>query len=424
MAEKKKLPEIRFKGFSDEWENRKFSETFSNIANNTLSRAELNYNFGQGKNVHYGDVLVKFGELLDIEKDEIPFITNDVLVNKFKTSKLQDGDIIIADAAEDELVGKCTELINVGDSFVFSGLHTIPARPTLFFASKYLGYFMNSLAYHNQLLRLLQGTKVLSISKSAIKDTSILFPNDTEEQSQIGKYFQNLDKLITLHQQKYDKLVILKRAMLEKMFPKNGADVPEIRFKGFEGKWEERKLGDFAKFRRGSFPQPYGNKEWYDGDGAMPFVQVVDVAHNLSLVDNTKQKISLLAQPKSVFVKKGTVVVTLQGSIGRVAILQYDAYVDRTLLIFEDYESRTDIQFWAYLIQQKFEIEEKIAPGGTIKTITKEALSGFQIIMPEYEEQKKIGHYLENLDKFITLHQKELEKLKNIKKACLEKMFV
>ena len=144
---------------------------------------------------------------------------------------------------------------------------------------------------------------------------------------------------------------------------------PQLRFKGFTDDWEERKLGDYAKYRRGSFPQPYGNKEWYDGEGAMPFVQVVDVTNKLTLVENTKQKISKLAQSKSVFVPKGKVVVTLQGSIGRVAITQYDSFVDRTLLIFEDYEKETDERFWAYTIQKKFEIE-KLIPSNLIPSVS------------------------------------------------------
>jgi type I restriction enzyme S subunit len=144
----------------------------------------------------------------------------------------------------------------------------------------------------------------------------------------------------------------------------------------------------------------------------------------LKLEDYTKQKISLLAQPKSVFVEKGKVVVTLQGSIGRVAITQYEAFVDRTLLIFEGYERETDKYFWANTIQLKFEIEKQKAPGGTIKTITKEALSAFEISLPEYDEQRHIGAFFSKLDHLITLHQRKLDKLKNIKQALLEKMFV
>lgn len=212
------VPEIRFKGFTEPWEEKKFGNTFMHIANNTLSRAELNYNSGLAKNIHYGDVLIKFGEILDVEKDEVPFISDDNLLNKFQAASLQNGDVIIADAAEDESVGKCTELINVGNEVVISGLHTIPVRPTLFFASKYLGYYLNSPTYHNQLLRLMQGTKVLSISKSAIRNTSITFPSDTKEQVKIGSYFQKLDKLILLQQQELEKLKNIKKACLEKMF--------------------------------------------------------------------------------------------------------------------------------------------------------------------------------------------------------------
>ncbi len=199
--------------------------------------------------------------------------------------------------------------------------------------------------------------------------------------------------------------------------------VPELRFPGFTDDWEERKLGEHAKYRRGSFPQPYGNKEWYDGEGAMPFVQVVDVTNKLTLVENTKQKISKLAQSKSVFVPKGTVVVTLQGSIGRVAITQYDSFVDRTLLIFEDYEKETDERFWAYTIQKKFEIEKLKAPGGTIKTITKEALSSFDAHLPQFKEQAKIGSFFKQLDDTIALHQRKLDLLKEQKKGYLQKMF-
>ena len=188
--------------------------------------------------------------------------------------------------------------------------------------------------------------------------------------------------------------------------------------------WEQRKLGDVAIYRRGSFPQPYGKSEWYDGEDAKPFVQVADVTDAMNLVDDTKQKISKLAQPMSVFAEKGSVLVTLQGSIGRVAITQYGAFVDRTVLIFEKYKTEIDNLFWAYVIKQKFIEEARKAPGGTIKTITKEALSDFDLLLPNYNEQCAIGLYFKKLDHLITLHQRKLEKLKNIKQAYLSKMFI
>lgn len=198
---------------------------------------------------------------------------------------------------------------------------------------------------------------------------------------------------------------------------------PSIRFKGFTDPWEQRKLSECAGFRRGSFPQPYGNKDWYDGEGAMPFVQVADVASDMQLVEDTKQKISKLAQPMSVFAEKGSVLVTLQGSIGRVAITQYGAFVDRTVLIFDKYAENIDKRFWAYIIKEKFEDEARKAPGGTIKTITKEALSAFELKIPSYKEQGKLADYLIDLDHLITLHQRKYNKLLNVKKSMLEKMF-
>ena len=166
-------------------------------------------------------------------------------------------------------------------------------------------------------------------------------------------------------------------------------------------------MGNVAIYRRGSFPQPYGKKEWYDGDGAMPFVQVADITDSMNLVEDTKQKISKLAQPMSVYASANTILVTLQGSIGRVAIAQYGTFVDRTVLIFEKYRQKTDRFFWAYTIKKKFNDEAKKAPGGTIKTITKEALSNFDLLLPNYQEQEKTGAFFNQLDNLITLHQRE-----------------
>ena len=207
------------------------------------------------------------------------------------------------------------------------------------------------------------------------------------------------------------------------MMSKEKRRVPKLRFPGFTEDWEQRKLGEYANFRRGSFPQPYGNKEWYDGVDSAPFVQVVDVGDNLSLVDCTKQRISKLAQPMSVYAEKGSVLVTLQGSIGRVAVSQYDAFIDRTILIFQGYKYKTNPYFWAYIIKGKFSEEALKAPGGTIKTITKEALSNFIILYPKFSEQEQIGSFFEKLDKLITLHQRKLDNLKLKKKALLQKLF-
>ena len=211
-------PEIRFKGFTDPWEQRKFGEVFMSLQNNTLSRAELNDEFGAAQNIHYGDVLIKYDEILDVSKEPLSYIEKQSIADKFKTSYLQNGDVIIADTAEDETVGKCTEIEGLTDQKVISGLHTMPVRPNRKFASGFLGFYLNSAAYHDQLKPLMQGIKVTSISKGAMQDTVVKFPLDLKEQEQIGIYFGGLDHLITLHQREFEKLQSIKKALLEKMF--------------------------------------------------------------------------------------------------------------------------------------------------------------------------------------------------------------
>ena len=211
-------PEIRFKGFTEPWEQRKLGDAFTFLRNNTLSRAELSDDSGVIENIHYGDVLIKFRECLDVQNEDIPKILDLSKVSNLKASRLQDGDIIMADTAEDETVGKSCEIANILDSVVVSGLHTIPLRPKDSFASGYLGFFINSNSFHDQLRSLMQGIKVSSISKSALADTLIKYPASMVEQNKIGKMFLYFDTLITLHQRKLDTLKKMKSACLAKMF--------------------------------------------------------------------------------------------------------------------------------------------------------------------------------------------------------------
>ena len=217
-----KKPEIRFAGFTDDWEQRKLGDVLVSLQNNTLSRADLSNESGVAKNVHYGDVLIKFGEVLDVGKEQLPMITDESVLSKYKASFLQNGDVIVADTAEDSTVGKCSEIAGVNGDIVLSGLHTIPYRPVEKFATGYLGYYLNSGAYHNQLIPLMQGIKVTSVSKSAMQDTDIVYPKSVKEQAMIGNCFQSLDHLITLHQRKCDELKEFKKYMLQNMFPQKG----------------------------------------------------------------------------------------------------------------------------------------------------------------------------------------------------------
>ena len=404
--ENNKTPSIRFKGFTDPWEQRKLEDIVG-----------IYDGVHQTPNYQNSGVMFLSVENIATLKSS-KFISEEDFKRDYKVFP-QENDILMTRIGD---VGTTNVVTDNGLKAYYVSLALLKYKSTdPYFLSNAIqsDYVQKELAN-----RTLKTAIPMKINKDEIGKVSVMLPLSATEQQQIGTYFRNLDDLITLHQRKYNKLLNVKKSMLEKMFPKNESNIPEIRFKGFTDPWEQRKLSECAGFRRGSFPQPYGNKDWYDGEGAMPFVQVADVASDMQLVEDTKQKISKLAQPMSVFAEKGSVLVTLQGSIGRVAITQYGAFVDRTVLIFDKYAENIDKRFWAYIIKEKFEDEARKAPGGTIKTITKEALSAFELKIPSYKEQGKLADYLIDLDHLITLHQRELEKLQNIKKFMLEKMFV
>lgn len=202
---------------------------------------------------------------------------------------------------------------------------------------------------------------------------------------------------------------------------------PELRFKDQDGKdfpdWEEKKIKEISIFRRGSFPQPYGLPEWYDEHNGKPFIQVADVTNNMKVNEDTNQHISKLAESKSVFVPKGSVIITIQGTIGRVAITPYDAYVDRTLLIIQSNKIEINKEYQIFALYNIFNKEKAKADGGILKTITKETLKNFIIPIPISDEQEKVARLLFDIDKKIESQVTLVEKLKNTKDAMFVKMF-
>ena len=212
------LPVIRFKGFNGAWITKSFTDIFVFLKNNSLSRADLDV-AGTVMNVHYGDILVKFGDLIDMNKETLPYIKNQPLATTLTEScRLQNGDIVFADAAEDNTVGKCTEIMSIDNKDVVSGLHTIPCRPeTGMFAEGFLAYCLNAPSFHDQLLPLIQGTKISSISKKALSSTFITYPSDIDEQRHIASFFRSLDTKILLQTQRIEKLKQMKAACLNKM---------------------------------------------------------------------------------------------------------------------------------------------------------------------------------------------------------------
>lgn len=198
-----------------EWEEKKFGDVFENMNNNTYSRECLNYSVGVVKNIHYGDILVKFGACVDVGNEDIPYINEGLNFEKY--NRLENGDIVIADTAEDDTVGKAVEIENNNHLDVVAGLHTIACRPKYEFAARYLGYYLNSDAYHFQLRPYMQGIKVTSISKTNIQLTTIQIPS-LPEQKKIADCLSSLDDVINQIQAELSAWKEFKKGLLQQMF--------------------------------------------------------------------------------------------------------------------------------------------------------------------------------------------------------------
>ena len=211
--------EVRFKADDGNdfpaWEERTFWDVFANLTNNTFSRECLNSKSGQARNIHYGDVLVKYGAVVDVQRDGVPFVNPDVECKRWDC--LKNGDIVIADTAEDETVGKAVEISNVGSDVVYSGLHTIACRPKEEFALGYLGNYINSMSYHDQLRPYMQGIKVTSVSKTNIGSTHLLVPS-LPEQRKIADCLTSMDEVIQKSKDELAKWQELKKGLLQQMF--------------------------------------------------------------------------------------------------------------------------------------------------------------------------------------------------------------
>ena len=420
MAKNNKMPAIRFSGYTDAWEQCKLGEIFEYLQNNTLSRDSLNYKNPNIKNIHYGDILVKFDEILDGSNQEIPYINSELDLSKFSKSLLRDGDIIFSDTAEDDTVGKAIELQNVNAPFILGGLHTIPCRPLIPFGKGYLGNFLNSDSYRLQLRPLIQGIKVSSISKSALKDTMIEYPKNLDEQEKIGSLFYYIAKMITLHQRKLEKLKLTKKALLQKLFPKNGSNIPELRFKGFTNAWEQRKLESlFTKYEdKVNTPSSGYWRLGLRSHCKGTFHTYIDAGNELETAEMNR-------------VKSGNFILNITFAWERALAVTNDEDQDKLVSHrFPQFKPNNDlvIDFFKHtLMDKRFKHHlELSSPGGAgrNKVLKVADMLKYELLVPSIKEQNEISSFLNHVDYIITLHQRKLEMLKNVKKGLLQKMFV
>ena len=387
MSVKKSVPELRFRGFSVEWEEKKLIDEVELFHGLTYSPHDVIKNNGtlvlRSSNVKNGKI---------VNADNV--YVNSEVVN---CDYVRIGDIVIVVRnGSRSLIGKHGQIKKEMKNTV------IGAFMTGFRSKKpaFINALLDTNNFHQEIEKNL-GATINQITNGAFKQMSFSFAKPNE-QTKIGNYFQNLDKLIEQKEKKYQKLGQLKKAMLEKMFPKEGATTPDIRFKGFSGEWEEKELGELSKITTGS-----SNREDSGIDGKYTFFDRSE--------DIRKSDIFLFDCEAIIVAGEGA------DFVPKYFIGKFDLH-QRTYAIMNFKNGDSKFLFYYIHLFRKWFLSQSV--GSTVRSLRLPMFQEMPIKFPKKNEQTKIGNYFQNLDHLIDLQNQELQKLKNIKKASLAKMFV
>lgn len=393
-----------------DWELQTFDETFRVLSNNTLSRENLNNRGGAVRNIHYGDILTKFPEVLDCNEEEIPYV-NDLSLLSSSTQLLQDGDIVIADTAEDETVGKVTEVQNLGDSKLVAGLHTIPCRVKKGdFAPGWLGYYMDSSLFHNQVIPFITGIKVSSVSKGAIAGTLILIP-PKEEQILIVEALQDIDRLMRCKKATISKKQCVKKGVCQQLL------TGKYRLPEFDGnRWIKTKIGELGQLLKNSLdPQQYRNELFWEY--SMPAYDDVRKPYRMIGKSMSSMRFSISA-PILLFNKLNV----RQKRVWYVEESEENALCSTEFLPFVS--NKVDLYFLRELLLSDaitFDFENmSTGTSNSQKRISPESFLDYEVFIPEdKKEQKAIAMILKDINSEIEAEENELRKIKKVKQGMI-----
>lgn len=414
MEEKKQVPQIRFKGYVDAWEQRKVTELGKIYIGLVTTMTE-----------HYTDKGTLLIRNSDIKDGRFEFRDNPIYLEKSfaqenESRMHQIGDVITVHTGD---VG--TSAVITANETKSIGFATIVTRPNkTIIDSDYLCAFLNTDKHKKWAVSISTGDGRTNYNLGDYCELVVPVPC-INEQKKIASFIQKLNNLITLHQSKHDKLVNIKKSMLEKMFPKNGRDVPEIRFRGFTEAWEQRKFSDIVQIERGGSPRPIDDYITDSQDG-LNWVKIGDAPAQGHYITNTAEKIKPEGLSKTREVHPGDLILSNSMSFGKPYIMGIDGCIHDGWLLIRDTNKAFDLTFLCHLLgtPQMIDQYRSFAAGSTVNNLNKELVGNTIVTIPKLDEQRVVGQYLERFDNLITLHQRKLEKLKNIKKSMLDKMFV
>ena len=404
MTKKSDAPAIRFKGFSDAWEQRKLSDLTSmhaRIGWQNLRTSEFldsgNYMLITGTD--FNDGAINFSTCHYVERERY---------EQDRNIQIHNGSILIT---KDGTLGKVAYVQGLSmPATLNAGVFNVQIKDANNVDEKYLFQYLKAPFLMDYVDKKATGGTIKHLNQSILVDFPVILPQRSE-QTLIGAFFQQLDNLITLHQRKFEKLTNVKKSMLEKMFPQNGSSYPEIRFKGFTDPWEQRKLGDVVQITMGQSPD---GSTYSDEPSDYILVQGnADLQNGWVCPRIWTTQITKKADA-------GDLIMSVRAPAGAMGKTAYNAVIGRGVAAIKGNE-------FIYQLLVKMDADgfwKTLSCGSTFESLNSDNIKNAEVKIPTTAEQIKIGGYFQQLDNLITLHQRELEKLQNIKKSMLEKMFV
>ena len=408
-----KYPQLRFKGFTDPWEQRKLGDLGLNISDGDWIEKQHIFENGQYRIIQTGNIGVD--EYLDKPQNAKYFRQEDF--NQLKANEIFPGDIVVCRLADP--AGRAVILPNIGKQMVTS-VDVAILRPSSRISFRFLVSQLNNPRNLKQVQIMASGSTRTRISRKNLEREIIQLPN-INEQKKIGSFFSILNSTIALHQRKLAMLKELKQGYLQKLFPQNGSKFPQLRFAGFADAWEERKLGELANIVRGASPRPIQDPKWFDKDSDIGWLRISDVTEQDGRIRHLEQRISKLGQEKTRVLMEPHLLLSIAATVGKPLVNYVKTGVHDGFLIFLNPVFDREFMFqWLDMFRPKW---KKYGQPGSQVNLNSELVRNQEIDLPRIEEQQKIGSFFKQLDETIALHQRKLEKLQELKKGYLQKMF-
>lgn len=414
-----RTPKIRFKGYIEDWEQRKVKE-LGDIYIGLVTTMTAHY-------TDHGALLIRNSDIKDgkFVFDTEPIYLDDEFAEANKSRMHKVGDVITVHTGDVGTSAVITE--NEANSIGFATIVTRPNKEIL--DSYYLCTFLNTDKHKNWAVQMSTGDGRTNYNLREYTELIVPVPA-IDEQKKIAEYITALNNLLTFHQRKCEETKILKKYMLQKMFPKNDEEVPEIRFTGFTDAWEQRKLSEIATMHARIGWQNLRTSEFLDSGNYMLITgtDFEDGAINFDTCHYVERE--RYEQDKHIQIKNGSILITKDGTLGKVAYVQglsMPATLNAGVFNVEiKDETKVDNKYLFQYLKAPYLMDyvDKKATGGTIKHLNQNILVDFPVVMPSKQEQRLIGAYFNQLDHLITIHQRKCEELKKMKKFMLQNMFV